>query len=137
MIINPVEREEIKKKFLHELGKQTVAGNVSVAVHNIKVSRSSVYSYRKEDPQFALQWDTVVEEAHEELADEFENALRKSAVDKLNPTSIIFGLKNLRPTKWKDRMQHEGIGGGAIKHVHKLSPQLKQVLSKIEKKDEQ
>ena len=127
--------EDMKKKFLNELGKQKVAGNVFIACMNSKVSRTVMYRYRNDDAEFALAWDKVVEESHEQLADEFEDALRKSAVDKLNPTSIIFGLKNLRPVKWKDRMQHEGMGGGAIKHVHKLSPELKKVLSKVEKKD--
>ena len=45
--------------------------------------------------------------ALETQADMYEDALQDAAIEKHNIGGIIFGLKNLRPDRWKDRHEVE------------------------------
>ena len=69
------------------------------AAKEIGVSRQAAYAQRSNDPAFAAAWS----EAQEEQADLYEDALRRAALDQKNIGGIIFGLKNLRSDKWKDK----------------------------------
>lgn len=63
------------------------------------VARSTAYYQRSIDPSFAAAW----EEAQEQDADRYEDALDDAAIRMKNIGAIIFGLKNKRPGKWQDR----------------------------------
>ena len=63
------------------------------------MSRQAAYAQRNNDPEFAAAWS----EAQQEQADLYEDALRRSALEQKNIGGIIFGLKNLRSDKWKDK----------------------------------
>ena len=73
------------------------------AAKAIGVSRSALYYQRDVDPDFREAWA----EALEAQADMYEDALRQAAIEKHNIGGIIFGLKNLRSDKWKDRHEVE------------------------------
>ena len=73
------------------------------AAKAIGVSRSALYYQRDVDPDFRDAW----EEALETQADMYEDALQDAAIEKHNIGGIIFGLKNLRSDKWKDRHEVE------------------------------
>ena len=73
------------------------------AAKAVGLSRQAAYSQRAADPGFAEAWS----EALERQADLYEDALRRAAIDQKNIGGIIFGLKNLRPDRWKDR--HETV----------------------------
>ncbi len=98
------EREETKKKFLESLAMENVAGNVLVACKIIGKSRGHLYILRKEDPDFASQWDQVRDEAMESFADFAESQLF-GAVKEGNIAAILFTLKNLRSERWKERRE--------------------------------
>ena len=63
------------------------------------VARSTIYYQRSIDSVFAAAW----EEAQEQDADRYEDALDDAAIRMKNIGGIIFGLKNKRPGKWQDR----------------------------------
>lgn len=103
------KREQLKKVFLKELASDRSTGNVMVACTNTGCTRKTMYEWRKDDPTFARDWDDVVLASKERLAEEAENMLRKMVL-KGNPTCIIFTLKNMRPSVWKDRYNNEDGG---------------------------
>ena len=78
-----------------------IAGGYSPtrAAKEVGVSRQAAYKQRSADPDFSAAWG----EALEQQADLYEDALRKAAIDQHNIGGIIFGLKNLRSAKWRDR----------------------------------
>ena len=69
------------------------------AAKEIGLSRQAAYAQRNNDHEFAAAWS----EAQEEQADLYEDALRRAALEQKNIGGIIFGLKNLRSDKWKDK----------------------------------
>ena len=73
------------------------------AAEAVGVSRSALYYQRGVDPDFAAAW----QEALEIQADMYEDALRQAAIEQKNIGGIIFGLKNLRADKWRDRHEVE------------------------------
>lgn len=85
-----------KRKFC-----EAIANGVSPtsAAKALGVARSTVYYQRTIDPQFAEAWA----EAQERDADRYEDALDHLANKSRNVGAVIFGLKNKRPEKWKDR----------------------------------
>lgn len=105
------------------------AGNVSAACRAVNLARQTVYDHRDTDADFASAWDAVVQE----VADTMERELYRRAVEgvekpvyqqgrlvgrirEYSDTLLIFGLKGLRPDKYKDRVQaeHSGPAGGPI-----------------------
>lgn len=128
------EHERIKAKFLEILALENVAGNITIACKMMGRARSFIYVLRKEDREFALKWDKVVDEAQERLADYAESQLFQLVKEK-NPAAIFFTLKNLRPDKWRERHEHSGLNGQPIQHSHAPSPEfaiaLRQLMSKV------
>lgn len=72
------------------------------AARALGVARTTVYYQRSIDADFAAAW----EEAQEQDADRYEDALDDAAIRMKNIGGIIFGLKNKRPpsgrtsTRW-------------------------------------
>ena len=73
------------------------------AAQAVGVTRPAVYYWRNVDPDIREAWA----EALEQRADRYEDALEHSAIEQHNIGGIIFGLKNLRPNKWRDRHEIE------------------------------
>lgn len=101
-------REEQKKRFLNELNKAEVAGNVQVACFRLGYVRRTVYTWKKQDAKFEAEWNDIVLDWKHRKADEAEDQLRKAVLDR-NVTAIIFTLKNMRPKDWKDRSEVEHV----------------------------
>lgn len=105
-----------KPVFLAELMKN---GNISKACRKAGISRGHSYKAAKEDPQFAAEWDEIInfvldegeEEAWrrgkegwlEELS--FKGELTGDHVRKFDSTLLMFMLKAHRPHKFRERLQ--------------------------------
>lgn len=98
----------LKGKFCGALAE---GASPTKAAQALGLARSTVYYQRGIDPDFKAAW----EEALEQQADLYEDALRKAALVQGNIGGIIFGLKNLRPAKWKDK--HEIVQSSVNVHV--------------------
>ena len=83
-----------QKAFLAAL-EQT--GSVTQAAEAAKISRFSVYKYKREDPNFARQWDEALDMA----ADTLEDEARKRAFAG-SDNLLMFLLKGIRPQKWRE-----------------------------------
>lgn len=91
-------------------------GNISTACEKAKITRSTAYAYRAAHPDFAQDWDEVLEVG----IDAIEEALRETA--QLAPlgvagsvTAAIFLLKCRRPEQYNppERREHSGVVGVA------------------------
>lgn len=111
--------------FLTELAK---TANVSEAAARADMSRSAVYAWRREDAEFAAEWDDAVDQAADRMERE---ALRRAvegvdepvyyqgeevgAVRKYSDTLLIFLLKAARPEKYRERQDVKLQGDIAVK----------------------
>lgn len=129
---------EKREKFLIALGS---GASVTRAAVIAGWSRQSAYNYRKDDEEFAAEWDEAVEEGTDLLEDEARRRATEGLVqykfdkhgDPLqNPvtggpyferqysdTLLIVLLKSRRPNKYRDNTRHEitGKNGGKIEAV--------------------
>lgn len=126
------QRGKIKKKFLEALADRSIGGIVTEAIKRVDVGRSTIYNWRDKDEKFAADWDTIVDEQNERLADEAEFKLRQKVLEG-NVTAIIFTLKSRRPERWHERHEHTGKGGGPVRHRHE-APTLEKLLKEMAKK---
>ena len=102
------------EKFLESLRK--TGGNIARACRAEGIARNTAYEWRKDDTEFAKQWDEAIDEG----IDELEQEARRRALDGLektifykgeaigtereySDTLMIFLLKGNRPEKYKDR----------------------------------
>ena len=113
---------------LQAIAKQTVLDEISdghaanYAAKKAGVHRTTIYEWRKEDPDF----DIAYAAAWEARADWYEERLRDTAADN-NPTSIIVGLK-----MHKRFVEDRGIQGITINgDVNILVQQAIAVVSKL------
>lgn len=89
--------------------------SVGKAAQLAGLSRSQVVKWREEDPEFARQWDDIMQTHLDELEREmYERARRKEKPDTI---AGIFLLKGHRPEKFADRIQHTGPDGGPLQIV--------------------
>ncbi|MDC9701519.1 MAG: hypothetical protein PSN37_04775 [Alphaproteobacteria bacterium] len=120
MVKSLVMAKQIRKSFLEALAG---TGNVSEAVRVAKISRSTVYKYRKIEVDFAREWD----EAEQEAADRLEREAWRRAVEGFDKPVIYRGkvtdiykdysdrmlellLKAKRPGKFKKPIDSEETG---------------------------
>src|SRR5689334_17864049 len=90
-------------KFLEVLAE---TARVTVAAEAIKVHRSTVYAWRKEDPEFAKAWD-----AAEALAvDVLEEAAIARALEGGSDRLLIMLLRAKRPERYREKVDL----GGAV-----------------------
>lgn len=113
--------------------KLAETANIKAACKAAKVGRTAFYGRRETDAVFAK----AVQEALEEATDDLELEARRRAKDgtqkpvyyqglkcgvinEYSDTLMIFLLKAHRPEKFRDKVkvEHGGIGGGAIPHKH-------------------
>jgi hypothetical protein len=81
-----------QKAFLAAL-ENTVS--VTAAAEAAQTDRSMVYQHKRQDPEFARQWDQALDVAPDTLEDE----ARKRAFDG-SDVLLMFLLKGIRPQKW-------------------------------------
>lgn len=89
-----------KKKLLEKLQKTPI---VEVACKQSGVPRSTYYRWRKDDEEFAIKCDEVIEESASLINDMAESQLI-SGIKEKNMTAIIFWLKHHHKT-YKTRIE--------------------------------
>lgn len=107
-----------KPAFLSALAE---SGNVKLACQAARVSRSTVYEWRGEDPEFAAAWEAALAEAVESLEAEayrravkgtlkpvFQGGKLAGKVREYSDTLLIFLMKGAAPQKYRDTLKHEG-----------------------------
>ena len=99
-----IRTPEAREKFLAALAEGSIANAAGAG-------RGAMYIWRREDPEFAAEWDEAVEEGTDKLEDE----ARRRAMNGSDAV-LMFLLKARRPLQYKDRAVHEHVGaaGGAV-----------------------
>jgi len=116
---------QLKKRFLEEYPKNWVIGDAAKATG---IARQTFYDWLAADPQFVLDFEQAKKAVVERLEKE---ALRRAhqgveepvfylgrecgTVRKYSDTLLIFLLKGNAPDKYRERLEHTGVGGGPIK----------------------
>jgi len=130
-IMDRHQSQKSKKKFLDYL-KDEGGGNILFTCKKLGKSRSAIYLWREKDKKFNNDCKDAVEEGKETLADEAEASLR-SSVKKGDPRTIIFALKNLRPSQWRDSQVIEHGGKVEIEDKN-TSKELKKAVKEVYEK---
>lgn len=96
-------RTHKKARFLACLRKgNTVAGAAAVA----GIARSTAYEWRRNDSDFAREWDDAIEVGTDSIEDALlDKALRMDSAESV--TAAIFLLKARRPQKYCDKHQRK------------------------------
>ena len=90
----------------------SAAGFVGAAATAAGVSRTAVYEWKANDPDFSKAWERCEDEATSVLEDvALKRAMQKS------DTLLIFMLKAKRPDKYREVLRHSGMNGPAIPFV--------------------
>jgi hypothetical protein len=86
--------------------------NVSEACRAANISRCAAYAWRKDDPEFAAEWD----DAEQTAIDKLEQVAWERATDDKSDRMLEILLKAHRPEKYVDRVRSEltGPGGSAL-----------------------
>ena len=113
-----------KADFLRELSQTC---NVTLACRAIGVSRTAVYELKEKDEEFAVEWESAVEEAIDLLEGEarrrayqgtvrdvFYQGERCGFVREYSDGLLQFLLKSHRPHKYRERHEFSGPDGGPI-----------------------
>ena len=79
--------------------------NVSKAAKKVGISRSLAYKARKEDEEFAVDWDNAWDESLDGLEAEMFRRAKKSS-----DTLLIFTLKSHRPDVYRETVRNEITG---------------------------
>jgi hypothetical protein len=88
-----------KEQFIEQLQRD---GNVTRSCEAVKLARSTVYGWKREQQEFAAQWDHAVDIGVGALEDEaVKRALKGSDI------LLIFLLKANKPEKYSDRVRQE------------------------------
>lgn len=80
-----------------------MSGNITKALLASGLKRTTVYRWRKEDEEFAKEWDFIVKYGNETMKEIAEYKLHEAAIKKGNIKAIIFALKNLDPEHWNSQ----------------------------------
>ena len=121
--------DEWQPRFIEALRE---LGHVGDSCQLAKVSKQTVYNYRRDDPDFAAAWDAAIEDAAWSLEDEAWRRCR-DGVDKpiiykgmitgtmkeYSDTLLMFMLKGIKPDKFAD------------KFILRLSPEQLAILQKL------
>ena len=104
-----------REEFLAALGN---GRSVSTAARAAHMGRSAVYAWRRDDPEFAADWDDAIEMGTDALEDEAirraKDRAKKSVyhqgqqcgmVREYSDVLLIFMLKAPRPEKYRDRYE--------------------------------
>jgi hypothetical protein len=90
-------------------------GSVTAAAKAANISRVTVYAHKRDDPDFAREWDEALDRAADTLEDEarrrategIEEAIyhkgeKVGTVRKYSDVLLMFLLKGIRPQKWRE-----------------------------------
>lgn len=140
----PKKKPRWAKAFLAALAE---TGVVTYAAKAAKIQRWHAYVLRKEDAEFAREWDSALEEAADLLEREAVRRAREGTrrykfgkdgepfTDprteepyyelEYSDTLLIFLLKGMRPNKYRDNVRHEHAGDKdapiQFQHAHKIT----------------
>jgi len=100
-----------KQRFLKVLssGEPGACVNVAAAARAVGVDRSTPYTWRKRDPEFAEAWDDAIEAGLDRLEAEADRRARDGS-----DTMLIFLLKTRGKRRGYVERQDYGIGAGTI-----------------------
>ena len=122
--------DRARKKFLKHLRE---TANVSRSAKAAGISRRTAYDHRRDDADFAAEWDDAVEEATDALEEEARRRALEGwgepvyhkgevcgAVQKYSDRMLELLLKAHRPDKFKERVanEHTGSGGGPVQFAN-------------------
>lgn len=95
----------MRAAFLLSLAK---TGQITRSAKAARVERQTVYNWRKEDPEFAKQWDAALEQA----ADMLEDVAFQRATRATNPSDglLTLLLKAHKAEKYRDRSDVQVTG---------------------------
>jgi len=108
-----MKKTKYSKKFLEELRKVPI---VQVACEKAGVSRNSVYRWKREDKEFAKQFDEALADGVEFVNDMSESQLLQLIKDK-NFSAVRFWLNKRHPA-YKDKLEVTRAGD-----IDELSPE--------------
>lgn len=129
----PVAKRAMARQQADFLDALMSCGNVTKAAEISKVSRKTIYNWRRTNEKFRAAWDEAAELGTDALEDEanrraFEGVDRpvfqgKELVGHIREFSdvlLIFLLKGRRPGKYRERVSTEitGANGGPVKQEH-------------------
>lgn len=100
--------ERWRPRFLSTLAR---TGNVVRSAQRAKIKPHTAYKHRRNDAEFAKEWEAALDEAIDRLEGHaFERAREYS------DTLTIFLLKAHRPEKYGETLKHQisGVGGAPI-----------------------
>lgn len=116
---------ENRGKFLEALAAS--AGNVSVACHAIGIGRTSAYDWKREDLEFSVLWDDIIEKTTDALEQEiyrrahdgvekpvFYQGEECGRVKEHSDVLAMFILKARKPDKYRDRHEISNPDGTAL-----------------------
>ena len=123
--------EEIRAEFLEAL---MIYGNVSRSAKKARISRETIYKWLRADENFKAAHEEAAAIGIGALEDEarrrayegtlkpiYQKGVKVGSVREYSDTLLIFLLKGAKPEMYKDRHEHTGAGGGAIKHDHEYN----------------
>ncbi len=108
-----MKKPKYSKKFLEELRKVPI---VQVACEKVGVSRNTVYRWKREDKDFAKQFDEALADGVEFVNDMSESQLLQLIKEK-NFSAVRFWLNKRHPA-YKDKLEVTRIG-----EIEELSPE--------------
>lgn len=108
-----MKKPKYSKKFLNELRKVPI---VQVACEKVGVSRNTVYRWKREDKDFAKQFDAALADGVEFVNDMSESQLLQLIKEK-NFSAVRFWLNKRHPA-YKDKLEVTRIG-----EIEELSPE--------------
>lgn len=108
-----MKKHRYSKQFLEELKKVPI---VQVACEKVGVSRNSVYRWKREDKEFAKQFDEALADGVEFVNDMSESQLLQLIKEK-NFSAVRFWLNKRHPA-YKDKLEVTRTGD-----IEELSPE--------------
>lgn len=108
-----MKKPKYSQKFLEELRKVPI---VQVACEKVGVSRNTVYRWKREDKEFAKQFDEALADGVEFVNDMSESQLLQLIKEK-NFSAVRFWLNKRHPA-YKDKLEVTRIG-----EIEELSPE--------------
>src|SRR5262249_14057053 len=74
------------------------------AAREVGISKSTLYLWRKADPDFAKAWDAALASGRSDTVDELEVSMKQRALEG-DTTAAFFLMKNYRPSVHRERGQ--------------------------------
>lgn len=108
-----------KEAFRPEIVARVLLDCKGYVIHAAKVLGCHPNTVRAYAEKYIIVGDAL-EYSREKTADDYELSLYKNATKHMNVAAQIFGLKNLRPNKWKDTRRNENLNVNVEPQVIKI-----------------